>query len=649
MLLVLPAYATAMVNPSLQPGHLYDRYQAVLCLKVQTVDSAAHRAELEVTQVFKGKFEPRKISIAADDEEVQDAFEVLARKGRIFVAFAGQDRRDKEQGVLFYPGGEGRWQQARMDASDPSKWEWTEDIDPIDDERMLGTFNGSVERLSEMMADKMEGRYFFPAVPFMKFDQEIEIGKFDKRIRGVALYDIDGDGRLDAYACSDGGDRLYLQTGDLKFTDVTAAAGLAGAATPSVSIGDVNADGLADILAGATVYLASQQGGKRVFQPCDLLPKSAAEKLKCAALVDVNGDGYPDVVVSRMDGGLGLYLNGGAKGGAFTDATAAAGLDAKECGAGLNGFFAAGDYNGDNRTDLFYSAAKGLLLIQGTAGRFAPLAHELDLKFTTDGKSQGLTGAGCFAPLWQCGAEDIVFPNENNVSWIGNIGGVLTDLVPYGNEIWEGANGLIGTIAEDLNADGRVDIYSFNRELFRNTIHTNRGYGSFMTPLNYRKDVFAGTAHQRGAWGAAAGDANGDGANDLLIGGCDGSLVLIVNDCLAARTPKKGAQQGPENATPQEQVLAQTRIVSANVSGKIGVLGAKVTLTASDKRIVGMRRIGSNIATGCRGPDTVNLVVREPGRYSLTVRYSDGVEQTWPVDLSGPQRRSALEAARKTQ
>ena len=35
-----------------------------------------------------------------------------------------------------------------------------------------------------------------------------------------------------------------------------------------------------------------------------------------------------------------------------------------------------------------------------------------------------------------------------------------------------------------------------------------------------------------------------------------------------------------------------------------------------------------------RFDDTVNLAVREPGKYTLTVRYSDGLVKTWPADLT---------------
>jgi hypothetical protein len=47
-----------------------------------------------------------------------------------------------------------------------------------------------------------------------------------------------------------------------------------------------------------------------------------------------------------------------------------------------------------------------------------------------------------------------------------------------------------------------------------NSFLANRGYGSFMNPFNYETEGFEGSAHDFGAWGAAAGDIDGDGAVD---------------------------------------------------------------------------------------------------------------------------------------
>src|SRR6185436_2160962 len=72
---------------------------------------------------------------------------------------------------------------------------------------------------------------------------------------GVALFDYDGDGRLDVYLLNFGGpdsksiNRLYRNMPDGTLRDVTAGSGLgiAGHCT-GVAVGDVNNDGRPDLL-----------------------------------------------------------------------------------------------------------------------------------------------------------------------------------------------------------------------------------------------------------------------------------------------------------------------------------------------------------------------------------------------------------------
>ncbi|MCH8923837.1 MAG: VCBS repeat-containing protein, partial [Planctomycetes bacterium] len=67
---------------------------------------------------------------------------------------------------------------------------------------------------------------------------------------GVAIGDVNGDGLSDIYLTSGPRDnRLYLQTGDLRFEDVTARAGVAAPGTWSTgaSLADVDGDGDLDL------------------------------------------------------------------------------------------------------------------------------------------------------------------------------------------------------------------------------------------------------------------------------------------------------------------------------------------------------------------------------------------------------------------
>jgi hypothetical protein len=474
-----------------------------------------------------------------------------------------------------------------------------------------------------MMEDKADGRLFFPALIFDQFKAPQLIGKFDKPVHGVAMYDFNKDGRMDIYACSAAGDRLYMQTSPLVFTDCTKELGLAGAASTSVNVADIDGDGRADLLLDGVIW---KQGADGHFSKTKLLPAPTKHKILCSVFADINGDGYPDVLVSYRDGGIALYLNPGVKGGPFIDATKAAGLDKPECGAGGTGWLMVGDWNNDGHPAIFYSSGGGFLLVQNKTGFFCPADAQMGFDFKTGEGEAGLTGAGCFGAVWKNDRQDLVFPLDTGLTILVNDNGEVFNGASYGNELQLLTSEQLPMIAEDLNADGNVDLFVGSRGGNPNTYYVNRGYGTFMIPARYKPTVFPGTAHQSGAWGIAAGDVNGDGANDLLLGGVDGDLTLIVNDTLRLREPA-------EHPTAQQQKLEQTCILSVQVTGKLGVFGATVTIADDKGRIVGRRDIGSNSATGCQGPDTVNLAVREPGLHQVTVRFSDGVIRKWPLQV----------------
>ncbi|MFO8015281.1 MAG: VCBS repeat-containing protein [Phycisphaerae bacterium] len=633
--LLLAAPVLALVNPQLQPMHLVERYRATVGAVVTSADYEKGTVALRVTTLCAGTFEPKEITIAVPEVDVTEPslFDDV-EDGAAVVACIGRKRRRHERDVLVYAGK--GWHRAEIaDAARPAAWRWTEAVG--DD--MVGTFNGAAGQLVALMGDIAAGRAFFPPRPFVRFRKERIVGTFEGGVRGVALYDVNRDGRPDLYACCGKGDRLYLQTAPLVFQDATTRLGLDGVASPSCSVADVDADGRPDLLAGATVFRGTGDG----FERTAALPPDAGRDLKGAAFVEVNGDGYPDVVVSREAGGLAVYLNpgpGAAAGAPFTDATEACGLDRPACGAGGTGFFAPGDWNRDGRTDLYYGVGKGLILVQDAAGRFAPVPHRIDFGYRVSGGGPGRTGGGGFAALWKPDRWDLVAAGDTHLTLVTNAGGTVRNVTGYGNETRVCQVAQLATLAADLNMDGRPDLLTVARMAGgRNSFHTNRGYGSFMLPELYADhEPFPGTWYGTGAGGAAAGDADGDGANDLLLGGADGRLRLAVSDTLAHRKPKP-------HPTWHERVLSRTRILTVRVTGRVGVVGALVTVTDAEGRVLGLRQVGGQVLTGCRGPDTVNVAVREPGPCRLTVRYADGHTRQWNVDLT-KKPRVVLQAAR---
>jgi hypothetical protein len=626
----------ALVNPSLQPIHLHERYKIVLSGKVVAADLADTATEsgqirLQVSTVAKGEFASQEIiiDVPAWDDRVDPKHEAneewniwdVSEESRSFVAFIGKKRRGGSGAILLYCG-DTQWHHARIsDKSKPGAWTY----EAASAQVMVGTFNGAAERLAEMMLDARNGTAFFPPDVSVRLNEDITVGTLPGEARGVALFDLDGDGDLDVLGCSPQGIRAYLQN-NATFTDATAQLGLAGISGISCSLADTNADGHSDLLIDTQLFRGT---GKRFAKATTL--QAAADALKVAAFVQLNGDGHPDILLSRTDGGLTALLNDGK--GAFRDATSTLGLDTPACGADGNGYFAPGDWNDDGRTDLYYATGKGLILLQDATGTFAPLAHSLsfDYRCSPDYKP-GKTGAGCFGAIWRQDSMDIACPADSTLGIVADRQGELVDISDVGNEIALCAARQIATLVADLNMDGYADLYTISRDANqKNQFHANRGYGSFMDASLYDADAF-GDAHLSGAWGAASGDANGDGMNDLLLGHISGEITLIMSGAAELRKPT-------EHPTYHAKKLQQTSILSVTLRGR-GTLGADLRLLNSDDKTVLRRSIGTQVLTGCRGPNSVNLAVREPGDYTLRVRFADGAVKTSKVSIGETKRLS---------
>ncbi len=625
LMLCVTGASHALVNPQLQPTHLIERHEAVIAGVVTTADYGSGKVVFLITDICKGRFEPNHVSVDVPEVDFDEAslFDDVEEGGTI-VAYVGKRRRRHERDVLLYAGS--RWHEAQMKSlHDKSHWDWAAALG----DEMVGTFNGDAGRLRDMMLDAAEGLDFFPARPTIKFKDSVAIGKFSAPIRAVAIFDIDRDGRPDLFAANRQESRIYLQSGDLEFSNPANRPDMGVPGCVSCSFVDLNADGYPELLADDIVYKGSSGG----FVRSDMLPGSPSGKVVSSAFVEINGDGRPDAAVSYEKGGMRVFLNTGSNSPVFEDATASIGLEKEKNGAGLSGFFAPGDFNGDRRCDLYYGAGNGFILLQDGNGRFAPMQHKLPFDYATFSASDesALTGAGCFAPIWKVDSQDLIVPAEMHFILAVYEQGKARNVTGCGNEIRLGRVSQIATLAEDLNVDGYLDLLTITRAAdAENIFHANRGYGSFMLSELYMDyEGLPGEGFGKGAWSVAAGDLNDDGAPDLLLGGADGTLRLALNDVF--RHPLR---QPKEHPTALQAALAKIKVLTVQTDRP----GVEITVTDSKGRTVARRITGASVLTGCCGPYTVDFAVRSDGKCTLATRTGERPEVSRIINLNRKER-----------
>jgi len=336
---------------------------------------------------------------------------------------------------------------------------------------------------------------------------------------GCAVADFDRDGRLDLFVCCFGRCRLFRNSRDGRFVDVTRASGLdfegwsTAAAWP-----DIDGDGWPDLY---------------VTRYCNWRPErdqacvsSRGERDVCSPTVY---RGEPDKLFRNLGNGT------------FEEITEAAGLTDSGKGLGV----VAADLDGDGYVDLYVARdeVEKDLFRGGTALPLAEAARTLGVATSEFGVPEGSMGVdvgdydGDGRPdLWVTN-----FENEDNALYrnLGD-GGFDYATVKAGLAGQSRRYVGFGTALADFDGDGWLDIFVANGHVF---VHGRQS--PYRQPAQLFQNVagrsgerrFENVSEKGGAYfrtphvgrGAAVGDLDDDGALDLVISHQNEPVAVLRN------------------------------------------------------------------------------------------------------------------------
>ncbi|HZY85019.1 MAG TPA: CRTAC1 family protein [Gemmataceae bacterium] len=398
---------------------------------------------------------------------------------------------------------------------------------------------------------------------------------------GCALFDFDGDGRLDAYLVHNGGpggakNQLFHQQPDGTFRDVSAGSGLDVAGYGmGVAVADVNNDGRPDVLLteyGAT-RLFLNQGGGRFLEVTRAAGIDNPLWATSAAFFDFDRDGWLDlIVVNYLDydpsircAGRGgkpdfcaplpfagsvarLYRNLGPRPGApgvsFEDVTVKAGLGAAR-GKGLGVLCA--DFDGDGWPDVL--AANDMmanhLWVNQRDGTFKEEALTRGVAYTLSGAAAANMGVA-WADVDGDGLPALFvthIEDETHTLWKQGPRGFFQDRTAAAGLAAGPRSTGFGAALVDFDRDGRPDLAFVNggvranrdadlsgpfwsRYAQRNRLYANEGGGHFRDISELSPALCGKPCVGRGL---AVGDFDNDGAPDLLVTEAGGPARLLRN------------------------------------------------------------------------------------------------------------------------
>jgi hypothetical protein len=385
---------------------------------------------------------------------------------------------------------------------------------------------------------------------------------------GVAVFDYDGDGRLDVFFTNGAAvpslekdaarhaNRLFRNEGGLRFRDVTEAAGLRGAGySVGVAVADYDNDGDPDLYVGGVhrQFLYRNTGGR--FEDVTADAGLASDRwVVGGGWFDYDRDGRLDLLtvnytvwtagMDRFCGdaarGIRVYCHPKwfapiplslyrSRGSTFEDVSARAGL-APHKGRGMA--VALGDYDQDGQVDfyvtndklpsfLFRNRGDGTFAETGLLAGVALPAHGQDVSamgadlrdYDNDGRPDlHVTAlAGESFPLFR----NVGQGQFQDVTHAARLAPLVAARSGWGNGFFDFDNdGWKDLFTANSHVNDQIEKFEANAYRLPNSVFRNAGNGTF---TDASADSGLGAGEARAHRGSAFGDLDGDGRVDVVV------------------------------------------------------------------------------------------------------------------------------------